>query len=83
MLHPRRLFVLLMLFSEFREYADRRKRLCARSDTGFELHADGHIPVHDRAALERLCRYLARPPIAEDRLVKRQDGRTELRLKRT
>lgn len=59
-----------------------RKRLCARSDAGFELHADVHVPAHDRAALERLCRYLARPPIAEDRLFEREDGKIELRLKR-
>ena len=51
----------------------RKKRLCARSDAGFELHAEVHVPAHDRAALERLCRYLARPHpprmAAEDRLV--------------
>ncbi len=61
----------------------RRKRLCARSAGGLELHADVHVPAHDRASLERLCRYMARPAIAEDRLFKRDDGRIELRLKRT
>ncbi|PKN53957.1 MAG: hypothetical protein CVU56_29055 [Deltaproteobacteria bacterium HGW-Deltaproteobacteria-14] len=54
----------------------------SRSETGFELHAEVRVPSHDRGALERLCRYMARPPIAEDRLVRREDGRVELRLKR-
>ena len=58
------------------------QRLRVRSETGFELHAEVRVPSHDRGALERLCRYMARPPIAEDRLVRREDGRVELRLKR-
>jgi len=59
-----------------------RQRLCVRSETGFELHAEVRVPSHGRGALERLCRSMARPPIAEDRLVRREDGRVELRLKR-
>ena len=31
---------------------------------GFNLHARVAVKAHDRAGLERLCRYLARPPIA-------------------
>ena len=65
-----------------RRRSPHRQRLCVRSETGFELHAEVRVPSHDRGALERLCRYMARPPIAEDRLVRREDGRVELRLKR-
>jgi len=35
---------------------------------GFDLHADTFVPAHDRRRLERVCRYVLRPPIAERRL---------------
>jgi hypothetical protein len=31
---------------------------------GFSLHAKVESEVHDRDGLERLCRYVARPPLA-------------------
>jgi len=40
------------------------------------------VGANDRAGLERMARYLARPPIATDRLSQLDDGRLELRLKR-
>ncbi len=43
------------------------RRRCADVD-GFSLHADVCVPPRDRAQLERLCRYLARPAIAAERL---------------
>ncbi len=61
----------------------RRKHLCVRSPEGLELHADVHVKASDRAGLERLCRYIARPPICADRLHQLPDGRIEFRLKRT
>jgi hypothetical protein len=48
---------------------------------GMSLHADVAVPAHDRRRLERLCRYVARPPLAHDRLEVRSDGRLALRLK--
>jgi hypothetical protein len=60
----------------------RRKHLCVRTEAGFELHAGVHVRAGDRAGLERLCRYIARPPVSEDRLVRRPDGRIEFQLKR-
>jgi hypothetical protein len=36
---------------------------------------------HDRKGLERLCRYLSRPPIPQDRLERRGDGKYVLSLK--
>jgi len=59
------------------------KPLCARSPGGLELHADVFIAAHDRAALERICRYMARPPIPQDRLSWRADGKLVMDLKRT
>ncbi len=48
---------------------------------GFDLEAGVRIPAYDRRALERLCRYLMRPPLAEKRLRFRDDGKVELELK--
>ena len=59
------------------------KPLCARSPGGLELHAEVTIAAHDRKGLERLCRYLSRPPIPQDRLLRRGDGKLVLSLKRT
>ena len=42
---------------------------------GFSLHADTAVHGHDRQALERLCRYGARGPVAESRLRRLEDGR--------
>jgi hypothetical protein len=49
---------------------------------GFSLHAAVVIADHDRDALERLCRYGARPAFAQDRLAWTEDGRIVYRLKR-
>jgi hypothetical protein len=56
-------------------------RLCAEVE-GFNLQAATRIHAGDREGLERMARYLARPPIATDRLSNLDDGRLKLRLKR-
>lgn len=56
-------------------------KLCAQVE-GYNLQAATRLAANDREGLERMCRYLARPPIAADRLSRREDGRLELRLKR-
>ncbi len=48
---------------------------------GLSLHAAVAVPARDRRRLERLCRYVARPPLANDRLEVHPDGRLALRLK--
>jgi hypothetical protein len=50
--------------------------------SGFSLHAAVAIAATDRAALERLCRYGARPAFAQARLAWTDDGRVSYRLKR-
>jgi hypothetical protein len=42
---------------------------------GFDLHANVWVAANDRAGLERLCRYVLRPPFAQERLRLRGDGR--------
>jgi hypothetical protein len=49
---------------------------------GFDLHANVWVPANDRAGLERLARYVLRPPFAQERLRLRGDGRVALELKR-
>jgi len=49
---------------------------------GFNLHANTRIAANDREGLERLIRYIARPPLSEERLSELRDGRVAVRLKR-
>ena len=44
---------------------------------GVNIHAGVAVHGHDRQALERLCRYVTRPPIALERLTERADGCVE------
>jgi hypothetical protein len=48
---------------------------------GLSLHAAVAVPARDRRRLERLCRYVARPPLANERLEEHPDGGLTLRLK--
>jgi len=63
---------------------ERRKlgRRCAQLG-GFNLHANTAIRANDRVGLEKLFRYLARPPVSNERLERLPDGRVLYRLKRT
>lgn len=47
---------------------------------GFSLHADTWVHEGDSQGLERLCRYGARGPLAEERLSRTSDGRYAYRL---
>ena len=49
---------------------------------GYNLHAGVGIGANEREALERLCRYVLRPPLGKERLVERDDGTIELGMKR-
>jgi hypothetical protein len=49
---------------------------------GVNVHAKQLVDGRNRAALERLCRYILRPPLAQERLTVRPDGRLELAFKR-
>jgi hypothetical protein len=53
---------------------------CA-SMSGVSLHANVAVPARDRQRLERLCRYVARPPVATERLSRLEDDRLLYRLK--
>jgi hypothetical protein len=48
---------------------------------GFDLHADVAVPAGDRARLESLCRYVLRPPLAQERLRLTGEGQVLVTLK--
>ena len=48
---------------------------------GFDLHAGAAVNGKDRKRLERLLRYLLRPPVAESRLKELRSGKIMLKLK--
>jgi len=48
---------------------------------GVNLYAKQQVDGCDRQQLERLCRYVMRPPLSQERLQWRPDGRLELTLK--
>ena len=56
-------------------------RRCAAVE-GFSLHANVRVAANDRDGLEHLARYLARPPVATDRLTRLPDGSLAFRFKR-
>ncbi len=51
---------------------------CVR-EGGLSLHADVSVPARDRHRVERLCRYVVRPPLAIERLEATSDGRLTYR----
>ena len=65
---------------EIEDVESRVGEQCA-SVQGFSLHAGVAVGGQDRARLERLCRYISRPPIARERLLELPDGRIAYRLR--
>jgi len=49
---------------------------------GFDLHAGVAVPAGDRGRLEHLCRYVLRPPIAQEAIEWTLDDKVLLRLRR-
>jgi hypothetical protein len=55
--------------------------LCGQA-RGFNLQAATRVAANDKEGRERLCRYILRPPLANDRLSILDDGNVRLELKR-
>jgi hypothetical protein len=53
----------------------------ASETAGFSLHAGVATKANERAKLERLCRYITRPPVATKRLLRTRNGRVRYELK--
>jgi Putative transposase/Transposase zinc-binding domain len=56
-------------------------RRCAMVE-GFNVHANTAIKADDREGREHLLRYIARPPLSDERMSQLEDGRVALRLKK-
>ncbi|HNO75255.1 MAG TPA: transposase [Nitrosomonas mobilis] len=54
---------------------------CCANAHGFSLHAGIRCAMNQRGKLERLCRYITRPAIADERLARNQNGQVVLTLK--
>ena len=48
---------------------------------GFSLHAEVRCGADNRPALERLCRYITRPALSDERVQCNATGRVVLKLK--
>jgi hypothetical protein len=59
---------------------DRDRR--GRAAHGFDLDASRRVSADDKQGLERLCRYVLRPPLSHDRVELTSTGQVRLRLKR-
>jgi Putative transposase len=58
-----------------------KDKLCGQH-AGFNLHAATRVAANDKPGRETLCRYILRPPLANDRLHILPDGRVQLSFKR-
>lgn len=68
-------------YGEFGDFQTELKGpLCAVA-AGFSLHADVYCAPWERNKLEKLCRYITRPAVAEERLQMRASGDVVLKLK--
>ena len=54
---------------------------CIAQLSGFSLHAGTRCRAHERDSLERLCRYIARPAVSNERLSVNDRGQVLYRLK--
>jgi hypothetical protein len=54
---------------------------CHARQDGYDLQAGVVVPAHDRARLERVCRYALRPPVAADRVRLVEGGDVVLTLR--
>jgi hypothetical protein len=56
-------------------------KLCAQQ-AGFNLHAQTKVAANDKKGRENLCKYILRPPLANDRLKILDDGDVRVEFKR-
>ena len=54
---------------------------CHSRGNGFDLHAGLVVPAGQRDRLERVCRYVLRPPVSQERLHLTSEGQVRLELR--
>ena len=68
-------------FGHARPPVDRPLGPCHGRWQGLDLHAGLFIPAGQRERLERVCRYVLRPPVTPERLALTADGQVRLALR--
>jgi ribosomal protein S27E len=76
-----KLFTLQRVAARAEEAEQQGDHRSAANAGGFSLHAGLTIQLHQREKLERLCRYVSRPPIAVERLALTSSGQVRYPLK--
>ncbi len=76
-----KLFTLQTVPARAEESEQQGDHRSAANAGGFSLHAGLDIQPHQREKLERLCRYVSRPPIAVERLALTSSGQIRYQLK--
>ena len=76
----KKVFTLQTLPAQAAEEGDERFRQVGKVG-GFSLHAAVATQAHERSKLERLCRYVARPALSEQRLSLTRSGNVRYELK--
>lgn len=76
----KKVFTLQTLPPKLENQGTVNKKLLAKC-SGFSLHAGVAAKAHERAKLERLCRYIARPAVSSKRLSLTQHGKIQYALK--
>ena len=61
--------------------ADLGDDACHARHDAFDLHARLQVPAGQRDRLERVCRYLLRPPLATERMALTETGQVRLQLR--
>ncbi len=60
---------------------ERKSKLLAKC-SGFSFHAGVSCRAHERKKRERICRYISRPSLSEERLSVNEQGQVVYRLKK-
>ena len=76
-----KLFTLQTVPAREEEAGQQGDHRSAANAGGFSLHAGLDIQPHQREKLERLCRYVSRPPIAVERMALSSSGLVRYQLK--
>jgi Putative transposase/Transposase zinc-binding domain len=72
----------MRLFGRAARSEDERYEKGPKNAYGFDLHAGARASASDRKARERLCKYLLRAPLSNDRLTRTANGQYTIALKR-
>lgn len=72
----------MRLFGRAAKDETERHEKAPKNAYGFDLHAGARASAKDKKGRERLCNYLLRPPLSNDRLTRTQDGKYRIALKR-